>query len=222
MINLFSKRSLLLVAAFSLSLQLSAGLILNFTGTVSSSNPTSSFPQFTTFSGSYTVDTSVAQVAHPDNSLDFQSPTAITNWNIDFDNGISFIGTSGGISLGNDNVFGTSFFDRYIASFHSPTSVGSPMLNGEVFSYAQLDFQHSSTTAATMLDGNSLSTVPNFGETGALYGGRLVLTNGNQPFLTITSFSIAAVPEPSTYALISMGVLGLALVLKRRLGKRTE
>lgn len=40
--------------------------------------------------------------------------------------------------------------------------------------------------------------------------------------VTLSATAVSAVPEPSTYAAIAFGVLGLVLVMKRRLGKPTK
>jgi len=193
-----------------------SGLITyDFEGSFNSTD--SLFNSGDTFAGSYTFGSTVVPGSHPDWTLDTQtlamsSALPGTGWSLEFSSSIhgtlSFSGTSGVISVGNDTTFG----DRYIVNLNPAWSTMLP--TDRIFSFFQLDLQDPIAAGADMLTTDAVDAYPVLGNA-TVAGGRLVHLNTAgadmlQPQFTLTNLSTPyAVPAPATIALMGLGLAGL-------------
>lgn len=170
------------------------GLVtFNFAGEMLSSD--ADFTAGDQFFGSYTFDPSATGTAPPDSTLNQQYVSSAGVWELSFPSlGYRFTGTLNVVAVGND----TSFGDRYIATLHAPTSVGTPLPSGRTLSFAQFDIQDPVAFGADMLSDDSIQTTPINLSLANTIGGRFLFDDNSQPQLTLSQLS----NTPSTRVIV--------------------
>ena len=184
-----------------------------------------------TFSGSYTFDTTVTPRDHPELTLDNQAicihpDLPGTGWTLRMNSTavapFDLAGDLGSIAVGNDTEYG----DRYIITLHNIGALPLP-LDGTL-SFFQLDLQDFvSLEEAELLVDDSYASLPNLSQA-SYSGGRFVTSDYGegyaQCFFVITSLTDGVVPEPSTFALLSIGLLSIGgyATRKRRPGNQSR
>jgi len=175
-----------------------------------------------TFSGSYTFESGVATVPHPDPTLQIQaavigSSLPGTGWSLQVASStvglFSLSGSSGAISVGNDTAFG----DRYIATL---SGAGALPL-GMSLNFLQIDLQDAGGPGADMLSASSLAVLPNLALASSA-GGRFFTVNDpagsgacSQCAIELNAMNSASVSEPGGIALLAIGLLGLGHARRR-------
>jgi hypothetical protein len=171
-----------------------------------------------TFHGSFTFDPLAAGTPHTpaDNSLDADYG-AILSWNVVVPgSGLTFQGTVGTVSVGNDTPFFAS--DRYIVSMYRDANQPPIMVDGHQFGLFQIDlFSYGFGTNATLLGSSALPVTPPslIPDDGNFYQrrGRFVFTDASfQNRMT----SLNVVPEPAVGTLIVGGMAMLVLLRPTR------
>jgi PEP-CTERM motif len=188
----------------------------NFSGAFLDSSPL--FSVGDRFSGSYTFESTSAELPHPDSTLEIQSRAiqpafSGTGWSVHIQSSatapFTMTGTGAWISVGNDKQ--PAGIDRYVVTFDSPAA---PIPSGSfaAFQIDLFDFDE------LMLSADGISATPTLAFADNA-GGRFIV-NGFANACQFCNFrldTLSPVPEPETYALLlaGLGLLGFAAVRRK-------
>lgn len=111
----------------------------------------------------------------------------------------------------------------------SEINIAQSTRSGDLFGFElkQVDdyvsiYGNSGFVAGNTVNGTATFTGLDITSAGLVDGTSGAFSIGNQDFSWYVGSAISAVPEPSTYAAIAFGVLGLGMILKRRLVKKAN